>query len=109
VLPWYLHLPESLARWRITGHWLDGSLSAGQAISAPFVLAWSLLSGRGPWGGSIRSEQIGALLVLPVVLGLLYRARSTVLSPPWLLAWSGSSLPVPVHRYSICYAVPMRH
>ena len=35
VLPWYLQVPESLARWRITGRWLEGGLSLGQAVYRP--------------------------------------------------------------------------
>ncbi|NIM07449.1 MAG: hypothetical protein GTN65_17985, partial [Armatimonadetes bacterium] len=51
VVPWYLQLPESLSRWRVTGGWLDHPLTWKQALTSPFHLAWSLLSGFGIWGG----------------------------------------------------------
>ncbi|MGH2373602.1 MAG: glycosyltransferase family 39 protein [Gemmatimonadales bacterium] len=45
VLPWYLDVPASVMRWRVTGGWLTGDLAWPQALSRPFALAASLLSG----------------------------------------------------------------
>lgn len=47
VLPWYLHIPESLGRWRVTAGWLGQPLSWAQALTAPFMLAASFLLGLG--------------------------------------------------------------
>ena len=69
VAPWYRLVPESLARWRITGQWLAGLPSAPKLLTAPLVLGWSLLSGRGVWGGHVLADRVGALLVF--VAGLL--------------------------------------
>jgi uncharacterized membrane protein len=87
VLPWYLHVPESLARWRITGHWLDGRLTLRQTLTAPAYLGWSLLSGRGVWGGIKRVDRLGELVLL--ILGLLafFRARRWLFSGPRQLLW----------------------
>lgn len=52
VLPWYAHVPESLAAWRVTGGWLDKRLSLGQHARGLLRLAGSLVNGRGVWGGS---------------------------------------------------------
>lgn len=87
VLPWYLQVPESLARWRITGHWLDGSLTLSQVLSAPFLLGWNLLSGRGAWGGIKWIDRIGALVVLAVALVTFFREPGTMFSRPMRLLW----------------------
>ncbi len=92
VLPWYLRIPESLAQWRITGHWLDGPLTRRQAITAPVVLGWNLLAGRGPWGGEKWLDRVaaGAFLVLALTaaaggLVSMFRSRRLLLWL-WLLA-----------------------
>jgi hypothetical protein len=51
ILPWYLQLPTSLARWRVTGNWLNGELVWPSALGKPFYLAASLLSGNTYIGG----------------------------------------------------------
>lgn len=51
VMPWYLRLPESLSRWRVTSEWLTVATPWPEALVAPLVLVWSLVSGRGLWGG----------------------------------------------------------
>ena len=47
VAPWYRLLPESLARWRVTGHWLDGLPSSAKLLMAAptLMFAWLALSG----------------------------------------------------------------
>jgi hypothetical protein len=50
VLPWFVRVPESFGRWRVTQGWLDGyPLWWEAAISLP-RLAWSFVSTRGHWG-----------------------------------------------------------
>jgi Dolichyl-phosphate-mannose-protein mannosyltransferase len=92
VLPWYLQLPDSLGRWRVTGNWLSGALSWPQLLAAPFFLAWSLLSGGGPWGGSWWADAFAAGLYAGLILivarrGLrpLFLRRRTLLWF-WMLA-----------------------
>jgi 4-amino-4-deoxy-L-arabinose transferase-like glycosyltransferase len=68
VLPWYLEVPTSLARWRVTAGWLDGELHWPRALGQPFVLAGSLLSSRSFLGGSRWADRlaIGLFLVLAI-------------------------------------------
>ena len=87
VLPWYSLVPESFARWRVTGDWLYGALGKREALSAPFGLAWSLLSGRGPWNGSRWGEWLAGLALALAVIALGRRAASLVLGRRYRLLW----------------------
>jgi mannosyltransferase len=77
VLPWYLVLPDSLGRWRVTWYWLYAPVSRRQALAAPFWLSWTFLSGQGFWASSARSEWLAALAfgVVAVTFGLAFRRR----------------------------------
>jgi hypothetical protein len=66
VLPWYLEIPASLARWRVTGGWLDGDLQWPGALGLPVVLAGRMLSGEAYMGGWTRPD----LLVWTSIAGL---------------------------------------
>ena len=87
ALPWYLELPSSLSRWRVTGSWLDGPLSWIQALSAPVLLAWNLLAGRGIWGGSRWMDRILAALFVLLALAVWRRGLRPLLSPLPRLLW----------------------
>ena len=87
VAPWYLLVPESLARWRVTGQWLAGLPSVPKLLSAPLVLGWSLLSGRGVWGGQVLADRAGALLVLAAGLLLLRGGRVALFGNGRDLLW----------------------
>jgi mannosyltransferase len=87
VAPWYSLVPASLAQWRVTGDWLDGIPPAGKLIIAPLTLGWSLLSGRGVWGGVKAFDTIGTLLVLALGLALLRRGRGGVIGGGRDLLW----------------------
>ena len=87
VLPWYLQVPESLARWRITGRWLEGGLSLGQAVTAPLTLAWSLFSVRGPWGGNVWVDRVGIGLFLILILAVARKSPRSLLSRNSRLVW----------------------
>jgi hypothetical protein len=77
VLPWYLVVPETLGRWRVTWYWLYAPVSLRRALSAPFWLIWGFLSGQGFWGSSIRAQWLAAFAfgVVAVTLGLGFRRR----------------------------------
>jgi hypothetical protein len=77
VLPWYVVLPESLGRWRVTWYWLYAPVSLRRALAAPFRLSWTFLSGQGFWVSSTRSEWLAAFAygALAVALGLAFRRR----------------------------------
>jgi hypothetical protein len=87
TLPWYAQLPASLRRWRVTGSWLTGPLSLAQALSAPVLLAWNLLAGRGIWGGSRWMDRILAVLFLLLALAIWRRGLKPLFSPVALLPW----------------------
>ncbi len=80
VLPWYVRVPESLGRWRVTGDWLATPLSWEQAVAAPVLLAWSLLSGRGVWGGSVWADRLAAGVYALLALQVLRRGLAPLLT-----------------------------
>ena len=75
VLPWYVVLPESLGRWRVTWYWLNAPIDLRGALSAPFSLIWTVLSGQGFWAPLPRSRWLAALAfgVVAAALGRLGR------------------------------------
>jgi uncharacterized membrane protein len=87
VLPWYAHLPESLGRWRVTGSWLNGPLSFGQALSAPVLLGWDLLAGRGVWGGSRWLDRFLAAVLVVLAWAVWRRGLRPLFSQPLQLLW----------------------
>ncbi len=87
VAPWYRLVPESLARWRVTGQWLTGLPSVPKLLAAPLVLGWSLVSGRGVWGGHVLADRAGALLVLAAGLLLLRGGRAALFGNGRDLLW----------------------
>ncbi|MFL5475390.1 MAG: glycosyltransferase family 39 protein [Gemmatimonadales bacterium] len=87
VLPWYAQLPASLSRWRVTGSWLNGPLSFAQALSAPVLLGWNLIAGRGVWGGSRWSDRFLAALLLVLAWALWRRGLRPLFSQRLQLLW----------------------
>ncbi len=87
VLPWYLEVPDSLGRWRVTGNWLANPLSWGEALRAPFVLAWSLLAGRGAWGGPVWADRLAAGICALIALVILRGGLGPLLSRRRWLPW----------------------
>ena len=88
ILPWYLEVPASLARWRVTGGWLNGELAWPRALSRPFVLAGSLLSGTSFLGGWRRADLVVALLFLLLAIWIVRQGLVRgVFSHRALLLW----------------------
>ncbi len=91
VLPWYLQVPGSLARWRVTGTWLVGELSWPGALGKPFALAGSLLASSSNLGGAWRwADHVvaGLLLLTAVLLARQGAVRALFSGAPRLLwAW----------------------
>ena len=79
VAPWYGQVPASLARWRITGAWLNEPLHWPELVTRPFELAWSLLAGGSYWGGSSAADATLAALYVLLALWLLRGAKLTSL------------------------------
>lgn len=87
LVPWYMQLPASLSRWRVTGSWLNLPLSVAQALSAPILLGWNLLAGRGIWGGSRWMDRLLAAVLLVLVWAVWRRGIRQLFSPPLRLLW----------------------
>ena len=88
VLPWYVQVPASLARWRVSGHWLDGDLSWPRALGQPLVLAWGLLSGGSDLGGWQWANAVTGTLLLLLGIWLTWRGRARrMISSHRLLLW----------------------
>jgi 4-amino-4-deoxy-L-arabinose transferase-like glycosyltransferase len=87
VLPWYLRIPESLALWRVTAGWLDVPLSGSQVVIAPLLLAWSLLSGFGVWGGSQIADAFAAAMYAVLIVAVLRRGVRPLFAGRRQLLW----------------------
>ena len=87
VLPWYIHIPESLTLWRVTAGWLDYPLSLKQALSAPFLLMWSFLSGRGIWGGSVWVDRFAAGIYMVLAIITVWQGFARLLGKHRQLLW----------------------
>jgi uncharacterized membrane protein len=88
VAPWYVQVPASLARWRITGTWLSEPLHWPELATRPFELAWSLLAGGSQWGGSpIVDAGLAALYALLALWLLRGGQLTTLFSPDRRLVW----------------------
>jgi 4-amino-4-deoxy-L-arabinose transferase-like glycosyltransferase len=87
VFPWYRLLPDSLARWRVTGHWLDGLPPPADLLKAPIKLGWGLVSGHGQWRPPGWTDKAAAVLVLLAGVALLRRGRRAVLGQGRELVW----------------------
>ena len=88
VAPWYAQVPEALARWRITGSWLNDPLRWPELATRPFELAWSLLAGGSHWGGSPIVDGALAAAYALLALGLLRRGKlGELFSPDRGLVW----------------------
>jgi hypothetical protein len=96
VLPWYLGLPESLSRWRVTGGWLTLQPAGYDSLATPASLVAGLFSGHMPWLLSRRVQWLHAglfLALLPVAASLgwrLYRGRRGLL---WLAFFAAAATP----------------
>lgn len=87
ILPWYLHLPESLAQWRVTGHWLTIRPSGYHPIMRALSLPWSFLSIDGVWGGSRSRSLINASVFALLAVAALRKLSWSVFSAPCGLLW----------------------
>jgi hypothetical protein len=89
VLPWYAQVPASVARWRVSGEWLDGALDWPGALARPFTLAVGLLAGSSDLGGWRWADGVTIAVALAVVVGLV-RGHSgrVMLSRPAALLWA---------------------
>jgi uncharacterized membrane protein len=88
VAPWYVQVPASLGRWRVTGTWLSYPLHWPELATRPFELAWSLLAGGSHWGGSpLVDGSLAALYALLAVWLLRGGKLSSLFSIDRRLIW----------------------
>jgi hypothetical protein len=113
VLPWYLEVPASLARWRITGSWLNGDLHWPSALGQPFLLAGGLLSGRSFLGGWRWSDRLatGLCIILAIWMvrqGVFRRMFSdqSLLLWGWLAAACAGPLVFDLLRHTTTTDIP---
>lgn len=113
VLPWYVRVPDSLGRWRVSGSWLDGQLNWPYALARPVVLAGSLLSGRTDLGGWRWADPLAAgllaLLVLAIVRMGAPRAlfsRRPLLFWAWIVAACVGPLVFDLLRHTATTTIP---
>jgi 4-amino-4-deoxy-L-arabinose transferase-like glycosyltransferase len=113
ALPWFLQVPESLARWRVTGGWLDGQLGWPGALARPFTLAGSLLSGSSFLGGWDEADGLvgGLFLLLAIWIahqGFVRRMFSQrhLLLWGWLAAACAGPLVFDLLRHTTTTGVP---
>jgi hypothetical protein len=91
VLPWYAHLPDSLAAWRVTGRWLHERPGNYHPVLAFLYLPWSYFSIQGPWGVSLRLDCLHLALFLTLIgavcVAVRGRFRRTFFRPRRWLLW----------------------
>jgi mannosyltransferase len=87
IAPWYRLVPDTLARWRVTGHWLDGLPSPGRLLLAPFALGWSYVASRGIWGGPAWADRGAQLVLVGLGLWAVRRGRVALFTADRALAW----------------------
>jgi hypothetical protein len=113
VLPWYLQVPASLARWRVSGDWLSGELAWPRALGRPVSLAGTLFSGTTVLGGWRWTDRIAAGLLLALVIWLVsqgsvrraFAGRSRLVWG-WLAAACAGPLVFDVLRHTTTTQVP---
>jgi len=113
VLPWYLEVPASLARWRVSGNWLDGELAWPRALGRPVELAGSLLAGTTGLGGWRQADRVAIGLLLMLVVWLLAQrsigrlaSRGSLLLWIWLAAACTGPLVFDLLRHTTTTNVP---
>ena len=89
VLPYYIDFPQSMERWRVTKDWLTWKPVGYTRTSAPFTLAWSLLSGGqdGLWDGGRRANRLALATFAAVLLALIWKLRWRALEGKRMLLW----------------------
>ena len=75
VLPWYLHLPENLAAWRVNAGWLDKPLTTAQLLLAPAKMTWSMVGPERHWNGSAYKHWLVLFGIGIIFVGAMRRLR----------------------------------
>jgi hypothetical protein len=113
VLPWYVRVPATLARWRVTGDWLSSRPDGYSPILAALHLPWSYVSLGAFGGGSLRGRALVYAAFLPAValaglvkLGRLAFTRRRLLLWFWAAAACAGPIVFDLLRGTYTTAVP---
>jgi hypothetical protein len=87
ALPWFLEVPDTLSRWRVTGYWLSLRPSPYSPLRAALNLPWSYLSIRVLGQGPAWADRIAAILYLALAVAGGIRLGLSALSPRRRLLW----------------------
>ena len=87
ALPWFLEVPDTLSRWRVTGYWLSMRPAGYAPIRAALNLPWSYLSIRVLGQGPAWADRIAAILYLALAVTGGFRLALSALSPRRRLLW----------------------
>jgi uncharacterized membrane protein len=87
VLPWYIHLPESLSEWRVTGYWLSLRPNGHHPIATPLSLPWSFLSIDAIRGARPLWDWINAAVFLLLAIASVRKLSGSLFSSPRSLLW----------------------
>lgn len=89
LLPWYVHVPDQLHRWRVTKDWLKLRLprrSLVHAASNQFVEFFSS-TGSGLWIVPIWSWLMGVVVFACIIAAMLWKLSLRALTGGILLVW----------------------
>lgn len=87
ILPWYVHVPESLAQWRVTGYWLTIRPFGYHPITKALSLPWSFLSIDGVWGGSRSRGLLNAGVFALLAFAAMRKLSWSIFATPRGLLW----------------------
>ncbi len=89
IAPWYVLVPETFARWRVTAQWLRQPSPLSSTVLSPVVLCWRMISPHVLWGHQLVLDSlIGIPVAIMILLVVMKRPSSeTQPSPFWLWAW----------------------
>lgn len=86
VLPWYIHLPESLAQWRASGYWLT-LLPPGYHPIKVLLLPMSFLHVNTIWEGRKFLYWGYSAVFLLLAVAAIPKLMRSIFSPPRSLLW----------------------
>jgi hypothetical protein len=87
AMPWFLEVPDTLSRWRVTGYWLSIRPPGFEPIRAALNLPWSYLSIRVLGQGPAWADRVAAVLYLALAAAAGIRLGLAALSPRRRLLW----------------------
>jgi hypothetical protein len=88
ILPWYIHIPHTMAQWRVPGNWQAVKpYEEFNRLTAALALPWSFLSIDGVWGEDQVRGWMNAGLFLILGLAVFWKAPGSIFSTPRNLLW----------------------